>query len=143
MKCCAIFAGLILFISTEALAQKTSAEQFANAFSKAYSAKRLSKMDARKPYRGSITVRIQDSMDDKILIRRFKSLSKFEAWLKRRETNGVPRRQTLPLNRCRRGICTYGDDSGILHNQLYLKRLDYGQSHGKYYIKSVRLLDGD
>jgi hypothetical protein len=45
--------------------------------------------------------------------------------------------------KCAKGVCTYNFDGGILHNNLYLKKITYGMRGGCPYLKSIYLLDGD
>jgi hypothetical protein len=49
----------------------------------------------------------------------------------------------MPLKRCRRGLCTYDFDGGILHNSLYLPMVAFGLRGGLPYVKTLYLLDGD
>jgi hypothetical protein len=55
----------------------------------------------------------------------------------------MPGRESRPLVRCAKGVCTYNFDGGILHNHLYLKKISYGTRSGCPYIKTIYLLDGD
>lgn len=46
------------------------------------------------------------------------------------------------LKQCKKGMCTF-DNAGLLHNNLYLKKITYGFTKGRPYIKAVYFLDGD
>src|SRR5262249_17387052 len=106
-------------------------------------------LDAARPYLGSVKIIIEHSLmeDDakgRFVVRNFKSLAKADQWLKSRETSdGFPARETRPLKRCQRGVCSFDFDGGINHNHLYLKKIAYGYSKGHPYIKTIYLLDGD
>ena len=123
-------------------------EQLAKAIAKAYEAKTLASLDAGKPYVGAVRIVIEHSLadddaKDRFVIRRFASFARFEAWLKSREVEALPARESRPLERCAKGVCTYNFDSGILHNHLYLKKITYGLRRRCPYIKTIYLLDGD
>jgi hypothetical protein len=108
----------------------------------------MSGLDAQKPYLGTVRIVIENSLGEpndkgRFVIRRFGSLAKAEAWLKSREHDEMPARESRPLQRCAKGVCTYNFDGGILHNHLYLKKITYGTRAGCPYIKTIYLLDGD
>ena len=139
---------LLLFISVSGLAQpstgKQTIEQLVNSLSTAYSAKTLRSLDAKKPYFGKITIVIEHSLaQPEYETKTFKTFAKVEKWLKSREIEGFPARGTRKLKQCRKWVCIYDFDGGILHNNLYLKKITYGFSKGRYYIKKITLLDGD
>lgn len=76
-------------------------------------------------------------------MRRFASLARAEAWLKSREHEDLPARSVKPFQKCAKGVCTFDFNGGILHNNLYLKKITYGVRNGCPYIKTIYLLDGD
>ncbi|MDX6445529.1 MAG: hypothetical protein QOH71_2603 [Blastocatellia bacterium] len=145
--------GLILFsLALPARAQSPCKQQTAAGLAKqiaaAYGARTLSSLDAEKPYAGRVRIVIENSLgepDDKgrFVIKSFTSLAKAEAWLKSREHDGMPGRESRPPERCAKGVCTYNFDGGILHNHLYLKKITYGIRSACPYIKTIYLLDGD
>lgn len=118
------------------------------AIAEAYEAKTLGSLDPGKPYLGRVRIVIEHSLADdndrdRFVIKWFTSLGKAEAWLKSREHEDMPGRSTKPLVKCAKGVCTYNFDGGILHNNLYLKKITYGLRHGCPYIRTIYLLDGD
>jgi hypothetical protein len=128
--------------------KKQPVADLAKQIAEAYEGKTLSGLDAQKPYLGRVTIVIENSLgepDDKgrFVIKSFRSLAKAEAWLKSREHDEMPARESRPLVRCAKGVCTYNFDGGILHNHLYLKKISYGTRSGCPYIKTMYLLDGD
>jgi hypothetical protein len=145
--------ALILFaLSLPVRAQSPCKQQpvadLAKQIAEAYEGKTLSSLDAQKPYLGRVRIIIENSLgepDDKgrFVIKSFTSFKKTEAWLKSREHDGMPARESRPLKRCAKGVCTFNFDGGILHNHLYLKKISYGTRSGCPYIKTIYLLDGD
>lgn len=118
------------------------------AVAEGYEAKTLGSLDAQKPYVGKVRIVIENSLaednaKDRFVIKSFTSLAKAESWLKSREHDGMPGRETRPLVRCAKGVCSYNFDGGILHNHLYLKKITYGSRGGCPYLKTIYLLDGD
>ena len=128
--------------------KKQPVEDLAKAIAAAYEGKTLSTLDAQKPYGGKIRIVIEHSLGedtdkDRFVIKWLTSLAKAEAWLKRREHEEMPGRESRPLKGCSKGICNYDFDGGILHNHLYLKKISYGLRGGCPFIKTIYLLDGD
>jgi hypothetical protein len=127
---------------------KQPVENLAKQIAEAYEGKTLSSLDAAKPYPGRVRIVIENSLgepDDKgrFVMKSFTSLAMVEAWLKSREHDQMPGRESRPLVRCAKGVCTYNFDGGILHNHLYLKKISYSTRSGCSYIKTIYLLDGD
>lgn len=143
-----VLFNLSLPVRAQSPCKKQSIQELAKQTAEAYEGKTLSSLDAQKPYPGRVRIVIENSLgepDDKgrFAIKSFTSLAKAEAWLKRREHDGMPGRESRPLVRCAKGVCTYNFDGGILHNHLYLKKISYGTRSGCPYIKTIYLLDGD
>ncbi|MBI3653296.1 MAG: hypothetical protein HY231_19885 [Acidobacteria bacterium] len=142
-----IFAGAVAL--APAPAKKVTIEQMATAIATAYEAKTLSKLDAEHPLLDKVKIIIEHSLaedkaKDRFEIKEFKTLEQVEKWLKKRERDeDIPGRVSQPLLRCKNGFCTYDFAGGILHNQLYLKKIAYGYRNGQPYIKTIYLLDGD
>jgi len=133
---------------TKAQCKKQKVEELVKAVAASFEAKTLRSLDADHPYVGKVRVVIEHSLADdndkgRFVIRRFTSLARFEAWLKSREIEELPGRESRPLTRCAKGVCTYNFDGGILHNHLYLKKITYGVRNGCPYLKTIYLLDGD
>jgi hypothetical protein len=120
-------------------------EDLARAVAEAYEAKTLRNLDEQKPYLGKVRIVIEHSLgeDSAKIISLFTSLARAESWLKSREHEEMPGRESRPLDRCAKGLCTYNFDGGILHNHLYLQKISYGIRAGCPYIKTIYLLDGD
>ena len=134
---------------SESATTGSAIEQLVASLADAYTSKSLGKLDAQRPYLGRFRIVIENSLaepnaKDRFEIRAFNSLAKAEQWLRSRETSDdSPSREIKPLKRCSRGVCTYDFDGGILHNQLYIKRVTYGITRGRPYFKTIYLLDGD
>ena len=154
MKHLAARVALILFVislsvQAEPLSKKQTIEELVKALSEAYTAKALGRLDAERPYVGKVKIVIEhslaeDNAKNRFEIKEVKSLANGEQWLRSREgAEGAPFRQIMPLLGCKRGVCNYNFDGGILHNQLYLEKITYGYSNGRPYIKTIYLLDGD
>ena len=145
--------ALILFavslpVRAQSVCKQQPVKDLAKQVAEAYEGKTLSSLDAQKPYLGRVRIVIENSLgepDDKgrFVIKSFTSLKKAEAWLKSREHDEMPARESRPLVRCAKGVCTFNFDGGILHNHLYLKKISYGTRSGCSYIKTMYLLDGD
>jgi len=123
-------------------------EQLVKAIAEAYEAKTLGNLDAGRPFAGRFRIVIEHSLagDDargRFVSKSFTSLRKAESWLKSREHEEMPGRSIKPLRICGKGVCTYDFDGGILHNNLYLKKITYGSRRGCPYIRTIYLLDGD
>lgn len=124
-------------------------EELIKAVDEAYSTNKLGRLDARRPYLGKVRIVIEHSLagdgeKGQYEIRTFRTLAQAERWLKSREReDGTPFRQTRPLIECEGGVCEFDFNGGILHNQLYLKKVSYGYRRGRPYIKTIYLLDGD
>jgi hypothetical protein len=143
-----ILFSLWLPVRAQSPCKKQSVQDLAKQIAEAYQGKTLSSLDAQMPYPGRVRIVIENSLgepDDKgrFVIKSFTSLAKAEAWLKSREHDGMPGRESRPLERCAKGVCTYNFNGGILHNHLYLKKISYGIRSACPYIKTIYLLDGD
>jgi hypothetical protein len=143
-----ILFALSLPVRAQSVCKQQPVKDLAKAIAEAYESKTLSSLDAQKPYLGRVRIVIENSLgepDDKgrFVIKSFTSLKKAEAWLKSREHDAMPARESRPLVRCTKGVCTFNFDGGILHNHLYLKKISYGTRSGCPYIKTIYLLDGD
>ena len=152
MKNLAVTVALILFIialpvHASSPARKETIEQVVKELSDAYMAKTLGKLDAEHPYMAKVKIVIEHSLGegkDQFEVKEFKTLEKGEQWLKSREReDGTPFREVRTLAGCKRGLCTYDFDGGILHNHLYIQKIAYGYRNGSPYIKTIYLLDGD
>lgn len=153
MKRLAIAVALILSIVSfpvhaESPSKQETIEQIVKALAEAYEAKSLDKLDAGHPFSAKIKIVIEHSLaeddaPDRFEIKTFRTLAQAERWLRSKETEGLPAREARPLLRCKRGLCDYDFDGGILHNHLYLRRISYGYRNGRPYLKTIFLLDGD
>jgi hypothetical protein len=143
-----IVFGLSLPVHAQTPCKKQPVEDLVKAIAEGFETKTMRSLDAQKPYVGRVRIVIEhsladDNARDRFVIRLFSSLAKAERWLKSREHDEMPGRDTKPLVRCAKGVCTYNFDGGIVHNTLYLKKITYGTSGGCPYIKTIYLLDGD
>jgi hypothetical protein len=133
---------------SESASADSTVEQFVKTVTDTYTAKTLGYLDAEYPHAGKVRIVIENSLaddraKDRFVSRAFTTLTRAEGWLKSRERDNGPARETMPLKRCRQGLCTFDFDGGILHNHLYLKKIAYGLRSGKPYLKTIYLLDGD
>ena len=124
-------------------AKKETVEELVKALAEAYASKSLGGLAAGRPQQGRMSIVVEHSITGRREARSFRSLEAGERWLKSREREEGPARQVMPLKRCRRGLCTYDFDGGILHNNLYLQKVAYGLKGGRPYVKTIYLLDGD
>jgi hypothetical protein len=151
-----LIAGLalaLLVLSSSAQAQSTtrrnSIEQLVDKLEIAYANGALGRLDRQRPYLRRVKIVIEHSLagdtdKDRFEIREFKTLAQAEKWLtSRQREDGTPFRDVRSLLNCKGGVCRYDFDGGILHNHLYLKRIAYGYSNRRPYIKTIYLLDGD
>ncbi|MGQ0761795.1 MAG: hypothetical protein ACT4OT_07245 [Acidobacteriota bacterium] len=144
--------GILLLPSAFAEAQqkckKQSIENLVNAFAKSFANKTMGTLDPGRPYLGRFRIVIEHSLADandpqRFEVRRFSSFARAEKWMKIREIEGMPGRNTRPLLKCGRGVCSYNSEGGILHRNLYLTKITYGVRNGCPYLKTIYLLDGD
>jgi hypothetical protein len=124
-------------------------EALVKALAEAYTAKAIGRLDGERPFSGKVRIVIEhsladDNAKDRFEIKQFTTLEQAEQWLRSRERDeGLPARESRPLVQCKRGVCAYNFDGGILHNHLYLRKISYGYRNGQPYIKTIYLLDGD
>ncbi len=140
--------SLSLPVHAQSRCKKQPVEDLVRAVAEGFETKTMRTLDAQKPYVGRVRIVIEHSLapdddKDRFVIRSFTSLARAERWLKSREHEEMPGRDTKPLARCAKGVCTYNFDGGIVHNTLYLKKITYGSRGGCPYIKTIYLLDGD
>ena len=139
-----IFATFIvlLLLTTAATANAQSIDKLAAKLSKAFEAKTFAALDADKATSGSVQVTLEHSLGGRSTVKSFKNLTAVERWLKGREHDGGPARNGPAVKRCNKGTCTY-DINGLLHNNLYLKRITYGYRGKRPLITTIRIRDGD
>src|SRR5437588_2842464 len=123
----AIVALIVLVAGATAQCKKQPIEALAKAVAEGFEAKTLRDLDAQKPYAARFRIVIEHSLasdndKDRFVVRSFASLAKAEAWLKSREHDEMPGRQSMPFQQCSKGVCAFNFDGGILHNTLYLKK---------------------
>ena len=138
----AFLLTVLVSVSVNAQPKGKTITQLVNSVGEAFASKSMAGLDADKPYVGHVTVVIQHSLGGKSVTRSFASFAKVDKWLKSREKEDLPTRNSNSLKRCKSGVCTY-DVSSLLHNNLYIKRVTYGTTRGRPHIKAITLLDGD
>jgi hypothetical protein len=148
-----LLVTLTLIISLSSLGnakpcKKQPVEDLVNSFADSFAAKKMGELDGDRPYVGTVRFVIEHSLADdndpqRFKVRRFKSFAAAEKWFKSQEIEGMPGRNTRPLIKCAKGVCSYNSEGGILHNNLYLTKITYGMRGGCPYIKTIYLLDGD
>ena len=122
--------------------QTQTIQQLANAVAEAWSKGKLGSLDAGRPYVGSMRIRIEHSITGAVESRSFRTLAQAERWLKSRERADGPARNIGPLRQCSKGVCAF-EQTGMLHNNLYLQKITYGMRKRQPYIKAIHLIDGD
>ena len=152
-KLAAVFALALFMLAAPAHAQsragRKSIERLEEKFGIAYMNSALGSLDAEYPVFRKVKIVIEHSLagdtdKDRFEIKEFKRFAQAERWLSSRQReDGTPFRIARDLRQCRNGLCTYNFDGGILHNQLYIKKIAYGYRNGRPYIKTIYLLDGD
>lgn len=143
-----IFHSLFVPVDAQSRCKKQPIEDLVKAVAEGFETRTMRSLDTQKPYLGKVRIVLEhsladDNAKDRFVIRSFASLARAERWLKSREHHEMPGRDTRPLTRCAKGICTYNFDGGIVHNTLYLKKIAYGFRGGCPYVKAIYLLDGD
>jgi hypothetical protein len=128
--------------------KKQSIQDLVKAFAESFAEKKMDQLDANRPYVGTIRIVIEHSLADdndpkRFNVKRFRSFAAAEKWFKSQEIEGMPGRNTRPVIKCAKGVCSYNSEGGILHNNLYLTKITYGVRNGCPYIKTIYLLDGD
>jgi hypothetical protein len=155
IKQLSITITLILFIlpisaQAQSRSQRETMGKLEDALSTAFGSDTLGTLDVGYPNFGKVRVVIENSGADLAVDpngeyerKVFKTFGQFGRWLKSRESeDGLPFKVTMPLVGCKRGLCTYDFDGGILHNHLYLQKISYGHRKGRPYIKTIFLLNG-
>ena len=140
--------SLSLAVNAQSPCKRQPVEDLVKVVAEGFETKTMRTLDAQRPYVGRVRIVIEHSLapdddKDRFVIRSFTSFARAERWLKSREHEEMPGRDTRPLARCAKGICTYNFDGGIVHNTLYLKKITYGSRGGCPYLKTMYLLDGD
>lgn len=147
-----LICAVLFFVSgTLVQAQPRSKSKTINRIAKkaadVYKAKNLGALDAERLVLSKVKIVIEHSLLEELPFETkfFRSFKSVERWLKSREggEEGSPFRQVQTFTGCRKGRCSFDQDGGILHNQLYLKRIYYGFRNGRAYIKELYFLDGD
>jgi hypothetical protein len=139
-----ILFALTLQADAQSAAKNKTIGQLEKAFGEAFMAKSLGRLDAGRPLLGRVKIVTEHSIGEtEFTSKSFKTLAEVERWIKSEEReDGTPFREVRPLIRCRKGLCTYDFDGGILHNHLYLQKIAYGYRQGRPYIKTIYFLDG-
>jgi hypothetical protein len=127
----------------EASYPKQSLEQLVTNVAFAWSEGNLSSLDARRPYVGSVRVVVEVQAGEPSLVERktFRTLAQIDRWFKQRARGDGLRRNMGSFEQCSKGVCTF-EQSGMLHNNLYLKKITYGMRKGRPYIKAIYIDDG-
>jgi hypothetical protein len=123
--------------------QTQTIQELANAVATAWGEGNLGSLDASRPYVRSVRVVVEATVGEPPMIERktFKTLAQVDRWFKRNERADGPGRNIGTLEQCRKGVCTFAQE-GMLHNNLYLKKITYGMRRGKPYIKAIYIDDG-
>lgn len=124
--------------------QTQTIQELANVVANAWGEGTLGTLDAGRPYVGSVRVIVEGSIGEPPLVERktFRTLAQIDRWFKRRERADGPGRNIGQLQQCSKGVCAF-EQEGMLHNNLYLKKITYGMKKGKPYIKAIYIEDGN
>lgn len=142
------FLGASVIAAQETRAQRKRLAQTAKIVAVAYQTRDLGRLDRLGLLRGTVKIVIEHSIPQEdsgqFVVRRFPSFYRVERWLANRHPQpGLPFRAVQSFAGCRRGSCAFDQDGGILHNQLYLKKIVYGFQKGRPFIKELYFYDGD
>ena len=146
-----ILSIIPLSIHAQSSSKRLTIGKLVDEFETAFVADSLEKLDAKRPNRGKMRVIITyDTIEPETKV--FRTFGELGRWLRSRETDSAPTadgrtvklpfRVTNPPTVCRRGLCLYDYEGGILHNHLYLKKILYGYRNGRPYIKTIFLYNG-
>ncbi|MGL4290875.1 MAG: hypothetical protein ACRCVA_31290 [Phreatobacter sp.] len=123
----------------------SDAEQLGRDVAAHFVARTLDRLARRLPAR-RVTVHVEHSLADDLTFSADVPLADVEQWLARAEASEPRRaahqRGVLEGMECRSLSCSFGP-SGILHNNLYLRRLVFARAGGCLTVVRVDLLDGD
>jgi hypothetical protein len=124
--------------------QTQTIQQFADTIATAWSGGKLGSLDAERPYLGSVRVVVEGTLGEPPNVERktFKTLAQVDRWFKSNERAEGPGRNVGPLQKCRKGVCTF-EVVGMNHNNLFLQKITYGMRKGKPYLKAIYIEDGD
>ncbi len=145
----AVVLVLLVFslpVHSKSPCKKQTIEDLVKAVGEAFEAKDLGRLDANRASHRKVRIVIRHSLgegDNEYEIKQVRSFREAERWLKSREIGEYPGRSVRTLVRCKRGICSYDFDSGIVHKVLFLQRITYGYRNECPYVKTIYLLDGD
>src|SRR5712672_1970899 len=110
-KSFAVLVLLAISLTAQATPQckQGTVDDLSKASATAYEVRTLAGLDTQKPYVGKVRIVIEHSLaeddaKDRFVIKWFTSLGKAEAWLKSREHDELPSRQTRALKSCAKGI---------------------------------------
>ena len=106
----------------------------------AFKAKKLGTLDGGNYYSGRVKIVVEHSLEDKSVTKSFSSMKLAGNWLFRgRRQVGV---NAGNVQRCSNGTCTF-TINGMLHNNLYIKKVTYAYASGRPVVKAVYFVDGD
>lgn len=136
-------AVMLLIGTTHAYSQEKQARKISAEVAKAFENGQLRKLDAKKLVSGKLRLTIENSIGEPEFEHySFKSFTALGRWIKSQEFDGMPNKVAWPLVGCRSGVCTFHQDGGILHNQLYLTKVRYTYRNKRIYIHGIQLLAG-
>ena len=134
-----VFTGFVVARAQSRAQLGRMADQVAIAFS----SEKMSSLDAKGLGRGRVRLTIENSIAEPEFERyRFPSFAAMGRWITKQEIDGFPARVAWPLVGCKKGVCNFFQDGGILHNHLYLTKVAYGYRNKRLYIRRIELLAG-
>ncbi len=134
---------MLIFGPAQAKSQDRQAKKIGAEIARAFERGQLRKLDTKHLLSGKVKLTIENSIGEPEFEHySFNSFGAMGRWIKKQEIDGLPNKVAWPLVGCRKGVCTFFRDGGILHNQLYLKKVRYGYRNRRIYIRSIQLLAG-
>lgn len=141
----AVLASMANIVVAKSPSDREQIDLMAKAVADAYLTKELGKIDRKYPAIGKITISIEHSLGEEPNreVKEFKTFAQGDRWLKSKEHSELPQREIRPSIGCKKGLCTYNFDGGILHSHLYLQKVAYSYHNNRPYVKTIYLLNGD
>ena len=141
----ALLSQALMATTTAADCGAEMATVFAERVANAYQSGSLSTLDAVHLTQGSIKVAIEHSISDEhssfVLVKTFSELADL---LSAKKVDGFPVAAIWPLIKCSDAACDFGEDSvSIVHNHLFLRRIEYRCEGGAVLATNITFIDGD
>ena len=140
----ALILGILCSIAVFGQSQDKQARKLADKVATAFFLG-LSKLDRQSLLHSRLHLTIENSIGEpEFEYKSFRNFTAMERWMKSEENQpGFPVRMSGEKVSCRGGRCRLDlIDGQMMHNHVYLTRIDYGYRKGRIYIKRLRILYG-